>query len=55
MLMDFKSASSMNSRKAMQVVGAGGNASSGGAALGVREGVGVAFFALPWCFLLVGS
>src|SRR6266702_3977609 len=53
-LMDSRSASSINSRKAVRVVGAGGNASSGGAALGVREGVVVAFFALPWCFLLVG-
>src|SRR6266567_7329064 len=53
-LMDSRLASSMNSRNAMRVVGVGGNASSGGASLGTREGVVAVFFALPWFFLLLG-
>jgi len=52
--MDCRSASSTNSRKATRVVGAGGNASSGGDALGVRDDVDAAVFALPWFFLLLG-
>src|SRR6266446_5922646 len=53
-LMDSRSASLINSRKAMRVVGVGDDASSGGAALGVQDDVDAAVFALPWFFLLLG-
>jgi len=52
--MDLRSASSINSRNAMRVVGAGDGVSSGGGILVVHRGVDAGFFTLPWVFLLLG-